>query len=86
MNTLFSLRPVLAVDKGEHDYVNVSASAGQICGGGGFGKLCVPLEKSWLRPVLYCIHHLLASLYQVNLNKLKSQGKGLNSASGKMWV
>ena len=55
-------------------------------GGGGFGKLCVPLEKSWLRPVLYCIHHLLASLYQVNLNKLKSQGKGLNSASGKIWV
>ena len=55
-------------------------------GGGGFGKLCVPLEKSWLCPVLYCIHHLLASLYQVNLNKLKSQGKELNSASGKIWV
>ena len=35
MNTLFSLRRVFAVDKGEHEYVNVSASAGQIGGGGG---------------------------------------------------
>lgn len=43
MTTLFSLRPVFAVDKG--NYVNVSASAGQIWswgGGGGFEKLCVP--------------------------------------------
>ena len=41
MTTLFSLRPVFAVDKG--NYVNVSASAGQIWswggGGGGIWKI-----------------------------------------------
>ena len=60
MNTLFSLRPVLAVDKGEHDYVNVSASAGEIGGGaGGDMKNCSYLWKnSGYAPVLYCIHHL----------------------------
>ena len=54
MNTLFSLRRVFAVDKGEHEYVNVSASAGQI--GGGDLKNCAYLI------VLYCIHHLWAPL------------------------
>ena len=39
MNTLFSFTPVSAVDKGEHEYVNVSASAGQIGGGGGGGGM-----------------------------------------------
>ena len=39
MNTLFSLRRVFAVDKGEHEYVNVSASAGQIGGGGGGAEI-----------------------------------------------
>ena len=48
MNTLFSLRPVFAVNKGEHDYVNVSASAGQIGGrgGGGDSKNCAYLWKN----------------------------------------
>ena len=43
---------VFAVDKGAHDYVDVSASEGQMWSGGGgrFEKLCVPLEKSWLCP------------------------------------
>ena len=85
MNTLFSLRRVFAVDKGEHDYVNVSASPSQIGGGGADVKNCVYLWKnSGYAPVLYCIHHLWAPLYQVNLNKLKSQGKELTSASGKI--
>ena len=39
MNTLFSLRRVFAVDIGEHEYVNVSASAGQIGGGGGGAEI-----------------------------------------------
>ena len=55
MNTLFSLRPVLAVDKGEHDYVNVSASAGQICGEGGIWKIVRTSGKILATPriVLY---------------------------------
>ena len=54
MNTLFSLRPVSAVDKGEHDYVNVSASAGQIGGGGaGIWKIVRTSGKILATP-LYC--------------------------------
>ena len=59
MNTLFSLRRVFAVDKGEHEYVNVSASAGQIGGGGGRGG---DLKNCAYLIVLYCIHHLWAPL------------------------
>ena len=52
MNRLFSLRPVFAVDKGEHDDVNVSPSAGQIGGGGGGGlKNCAYLATPCI--VLY---------------------------------
>ena len=83
MNTLVSLRRVLAVDIGEHEYVNVSASAGQIGGGGGgrrFEKLCVP------NCIVLYSSPVSTFNYQVNLNKLKSQGKELNSASGKIWV
>ena len=85
MNTLFSRRRVFAVDKGEHEYVNVSASAGQIGGGGGGGgggveKLCVP------NCIVLYSSPVSTFNYQVNLNKLKSQGKELNSASGKIWV
>ena len=35
---VISPRPVFAVDKGEHDYVNVSASAGQIWSWGRVGR------------------------------------------------
>ena len=53
MNTLFSLRRVFAVDKGEHDYVNVSASPSQIGGGGGMWKIVFTSGKILATP-LYC--------------------------------
>ena len=58
MNRLFSLRPVFVVDKGEHDYVNVSPSAGQIGGGGGGGveKLCVPGYALYCTVFTTCEH------------------------------
>ena len=59
-------------------------------GVGGRGRDLKNCAYLWKKPfyvlVLYCIHHLWAPLYQVNVNKLKSQGEDLNSASGKMWV
>ena len=55
MNTLFSLRPVLAVDRGEHDYVNVSASPSQVGGGGGGGMWkIVRTSGKILATPLYC--------------------------------
>ena len=43
-------------------------------GRGGDVKNCAYLWKNpGYAPVLYCIHHLWAPLYQVNLNKLKSR-------------
>ena len=89
VNMLFSLRPVFKAQLRQCECLCQSDL--ELAGGGGGGggavggfENCVYLWKHpGYTPILYCIHHLWTPLYQVNLNKLKSQGKDLNSASGK---
>ena len=80
MNTLFSLRPVLAVDRGEHDYVNVSASPSQVGGGGGGGceKLCVPLEKFWLRPCIVLYSSPVSTFIPSKSQQTEKSGEGID--------
>ena len=78
MNTLFSFRRVSAVDKGEHEYVNVSASAGQIGGGGvGCEKLCVPLEKFWLRPCIVLYSSPVSTFIPSKSQQTEKSGEGI---------
>ena len=78
MNTLFSLRRVFAVDKGEHDYVNVSASPSQIGGGGGCEKLCLPLEKFWLRPCIVLYSSPVSTFIPSKSQQTEKSGEGID--------
>ena len=77
MNRLFSLRPVFVVDKGEHDYVNVSPSAGQIGGGGGGWKIVRTSGKILATPCIVLYSSPVSTFIPSKSQQTEKSGEGI---------